>query len=106
MQNSIVAGSSETDVAEVAVIPARPAGPAVVTIWTDAPTRLIASRKCAGSGTKSDGAAMSAPPKLDPAIFVTKLLLPCRARRNGGKQTPFDSKIRATDKAQQGAKRP
>src|SRR5437660_7896022 len=47
MQKSIVGGSSETETTALAVMPALPAGPSVVTICTAARTRLIASRKAA-----------------------------------------------------------
>ena len=46
---SKVAGWSDTDTTAVAVKPAIPAGPAVVTTCTAAPSWLIASRNCVGS---------------------------------------------------------
>ena len=48
-QTSKVAGWSETEHTAVAVNPVRPAGPAVVTTWTAAPMRAMASWKSAGS---------------------------------------------------------
>src|SRR5262249_53138372 len=46
---SKVGGWSDTEQTAVAVKPALPACPAVVTTWTAAPSRLIASRKIFGS---------------------------------------------------------
>ena len=48
-QTSTVGGESETDATAVAVKPAAPDLPAVVMIWTAAPSRLIASRNWSGS---------------------------------------------------------
>jgi hypothetical protein len=48
-QTSSVGGWSETDATAVAVKPVCPAAPALVTTWTAAPSRLIASRKAAAS---------------------------------------------------------
>ena len=49
MHTSSVAGSSDTEETAVAVKPAIPARPTVVTTCTAAPSWLIASRNCAGS---------------------------------------------------------
>ncbi len=56
-------GASETEQTAVAVAPALPPGPAVVITWTAAPSRLIPSRKSAGSTvrTGSGPTAVKAP---------------------------------------------
>src|SRR5262244_1207990 len=58
-----VGGASETEQTAVAVAPALPPGPAVVITCTAAPSRLIASRKTAGSTvrTGSGPTAVKAP---------------------------------------------
>ena len=51
MQTRSEAGLSVTGATAVAVNPARPAGPSVVTTWTEAATRLMPSRKRRASTT-------------------------------------------------------
>ena len=60
---SNVGGASDTEQTAVAVAPALPPGPAVVMTWTAAPSRLIASRKTAGSTVRtiSGPTAVNAP---------------------------------------------
>jgi len=60
---SSVGGASDTEQTAVAVAPALPPGPAVVITCTAAPSRLIASRNCAGSTvrTMSGPTAVKAP---------------------------------------------
>src|SRR5205085_7878379 len=53
MHTSSVGGASETEHTAVAVAPVLPPGPAVVITCTAAPSRLIASRKAAGSQVRT-----------------------------------------------------
>jgi hypothetical protein len=63
MQASTVGGESETDAIAVAVSPARPDAPAVVTMCTALATWAIASRNAAASGP-------AASPRADSSVLV------------------------------------